>query len=116
MHYLDKIFLPREKKYRRNFEIDDCLYVGLETLTTVYDTSVAGLINACIARLIETENLRLYENKRNALPVMHTVLVRESNVIGLDNLRKKYGISIYQLINISIRNVLDEYSDLISNC
>ena len=104
----NKAFRKREKKIRRNYEIEDSLYTRLEELSKVYDASVTDLINECLAHLIETENIVLYQKDDNELLVTHTLLVRESNLSGLESLKSKYGVSIYKLVNIAIRNVLSE--------
>ena len=104
----DIAFRKREPKIRRNYEIEDSLYSKLEALSKVYDASVAELINACLANLIETENIILYKKDDNEILVTHTLLVRESNLSGLEKLKTKYGVSIYKLVNIAIRNVLND--------
>ena len=55
MGYFDEKFHKREKKYRRNYEIDDSLYVRLEQLSTVYDATITDLVNASLEHLIESE-------------------------------------------------------------
>ena len=109
VNYLDSQFHKRENKYRRNYEIDDSLYGKLEYLSTVYEATVADLVNASIEHLIETENINLYKKSEDSISVVHTFLIRESNLTGLENLKEKYGVSIYKLVNIAIKNVLDEY-------
>ena len=102
----DNVFRKRENKIRRNYEIEDNLYSKLEELSKVYDASVTELINECLSNLIETENIVLYQKDDNELPVTHTLLVRESNLLGLERLKTKYGVSISKLVNIAIRNAL----------
>ena len=104
----DNVFRKRENKIRRNYEIDDVLYSKLEELAKIYDASVTELINECLSNLIETENIVLYGKSGNELLVTHTLLIRESNLVGLEKLKDKYGVSIYKLVNIAIRNVLNE--------
>lgn len=57
MGYFDEKFHKREKKYRRNYEIDDSLYVRLEQLSTVYDATITDLVNASLEHLIESEKI-----------------------------------------------------------
>lgn len=109
MGYFDEKFYKRAKKHRRNYEIDDDLYTRLESYTRIYEAKMTDLVNASIEHLIETENIVLYQKSDDQLPVTHTFLVRESNVAGLERLKAKYGVSIYKLVNIAIKNVLDEY-------
>ena len=109
MGYFDQKSHKREKKYRRNYEIDDSLYVRLEQLSTIYDATVTDLVNASLEHLIESEQISLYKKAANDFSVTHTLLIRESNLAGLEDLKAKYGVSIYKLVNIAIKNVLDEY-------
>jgi len=108
MSFIDERFQKREKKYRRNYGIEDTLYTELEHLSKVYDASIPDLINASIEYLIETENVAVYEKDEHEIMPVHTVWMRESNVTGLENLKARYGVSIYKLVNIAIRNVLNE--------
>ena len=105
----DNVFRKRENKLRRNYEIEDSLYSKLEEQAKIYDASVTQLINECLANLIETENIVLYQRNEHELLVTHTLLVRESNLSGLEKLKAKYGVSIGKLVNIAIRNVLNDY-------
>jgi len=104
----DQAFKKRENKIRRNYEIDDSLYSKLEELSKVYDASVTDLINECLTNLIQTENIQLYEKDGNELSVTHTLLIKESNLSGIERLKEKYGVSIFKLVNIAIRNILNE--------
>jgi len=106
MSALDILFFKREKKYRRNYEIDDKLYSELEPLSRVYEASVNDLINASIYLLIKSEDVTIYKKSRNEISVTHTLLIRESNIAGLEHLKERYGISIYRLVNIAIKNML----------
>lgn len=108
MNYFDEKFNKREEKIRRNYEIEDQLYSRLEQLTKVYEASVTDLINACLERLVETESINLYGREESEILVTHTLLIRESNITGLEKLKEKYGVSIYKLVNIAIKNVLNE--------
>ena len=110
MDYFDNKFYKREKRIRRNYEIDDSLYTRLEEYSTIYEASVADLINACIENLINNDNgdITVYEKDEREISVLHTILIRESNIKGLDTLKDKYGLSIYKLVNIAIKSTLEE--------
>lgn len=74
----------------------------------VYHTSTNQLINGCIEELIKTKNIKIYEKKKGEIPVQHSLLIRESLFNELEEMRKKYNLSIYKLVNIAIKNALDE--------
>jgi len=106
MKYIDRYFSRREAKSRRNYEIEDLIYTELEGLTKIYDASTGDLINAAIRFLIETEDIANYVKDPGEITVTHTIMVKQSNLIGLEELKAKYDISIYKLVNIAIRNFL----------
>ena len=50
----------------------------------------------------------MYKKPDNEISVPHSLLIREELYKKLEELREKYGISIYRLVNIAIKNVVDE--------
>ena len=108
-------FYKKEKMLSRTLEIDDCLYEKLEYLSeNVYDASINKLVNAAIEEIIETENIKFYKPKRNSY-VARSFLIRESFLEELYLLKKKYRISIYLLVNIAIKNAIDEWEETAEN-
>lgn len=108
MGILDRRFDKKESKLKRNYEIDDTLYQRLQEQARLYDATLTDLINVCIQQLIETENITLFEQARHDASSTHSLSIRESNLAGLENLKDRFGVSIYKLVNIAIKNVLDE--------
>ena len=104
-------FYKKEKLVRKTIEIDNNLYEKLKELfDNEISASVNQLINACIEELIKKENIKMYVKPKEEISVKHSLLIRESFVQELDNLKDKYDISIYKLVNMSIYNALEEYS------
>ena len=64
--------------------------------------------------LIKTENINVYKRKNNSY-VSRSVLLRKSVFDGLYELKNKFRIPIYLLVNIAIRNVLIE-EGLLQRC
>ena len=50
----------------------------------------------------------MYKKPDNEISVPHSLLIREEFYKKLEEFREKYGISIYRLVNIAIKNVVDE--------
>ena len=102
-------FWKREPLLKKTIEIEDDLYENIDKLSTeVYHTSTNQLINGCIEELLKTRNVKLYEKETDKMPVQHSLLIRESFFKGLEELREKYNLPIYKLVNIAIKNALDE--------
>ena len=90
------------------FYIDEKLYLELERLSKeVYETSISKLINVAIEELVEKEKIEVYEN-RNRTCVTRSILIRESLLKGLSELKIKYGLSISMLVNIAVKNEIME--------
>lgn len=111
MSVLDR-FWPKDELVQKTIEIESGLYDEIEFLCeNVYDTSVSKIINACIDELIETEDVKLYPKESNELFTKHSIILRKSSLNNLEKLKDKYGISVYKLIHIAIKNVLIQYHE-----
>lgn len=98
----------KEKLVSRTLDIDEDLYYELEYLSkNIYDASISKLVNICIEELIDTEKIELYTRKNNSY-ISRSFLIRDSLLDGLYELKRKYRIPIYLLVNIAIRNSLIE--------
>ena len=45
----------------------------------------------------------------SSLFTKHSIILRKSSLNNLEKLKDKYGISVYKLIHIAIKNVLIQY-------
>lgn len=107
-------FYKKEKLISRTLEIDEELYNKLEFLSSyIYDASISKLVNVAIEDLIITENVQIYKRKNNSY-VSRSFLIRDSLLEGLYELKKKYRIPIYLLVNIAIRNELENEREKIT--
>lgn len=108
MNVLDR-FWKRDKLVQKTIEIESSLYDSLEFLSNnVYDASISKIINACIDELVESENIKLYPKTGSELFTKHSIILRKSSLENLDKLKNKYGISVYKLIHIAIKNIINE--------
>ena len=98
----------REELISRTLDIDEELYYKLEFLSKErYDASISKLVNISVEELVKTEKIQIYKRKNNSY-ISRSFLLRESVLNGLYELKRKYRIPIYLLVNIAIRNVLIE--------
>ncbi len=102
-------FCPREKWVNKNIEIEDSLYTELQTLSeNEIDASINKLIDACVENFKIKDNTVIYYKKpENEISISRSIRLRESMWNKLETLRKEYDISIYKLINMSIKYTLD---------
>lgn len=110
MNVFDR-FYDKEKLIRKTIEIDNDLYDELNKISKMkYNTSTNMLINVCIEELLKTENINMYVKKDKYSTMKHSLLIKKSFIDGLDKLKEKYNISISKLINMAIKNAIDEQS------
>lgn len=107
MSVFDKYLLKKDNLLKRRIEIDNTLYEKLVELTDVYDASVNKLVNIAIIDMIEKENVKVYERPDNEIIEAHNFAIRETSYNKLEELKNKYGLSIYKLTNIAIYNALN---------
>ncbi len=104
-------FNKREEMLSRTFEIDEDLYEKLEYLSkNELDASINKLLDASIQYLVDEGNVELYKSKRGNY-ITRSFSVRASLIERMYELKKKYKISIYMLVNLAIKNSLDEYEN-----
>lgn len=107
MNTFDKYLLKKDNLIRRRIEIDNSLYEQLEKLSKIYDASINKLVNIAIIEMIKTENVKVYEKSENEIVEAHNFGIRETSYNKLEELKVKYGLSIFKLINIAIYNALN---------
>ena len=107
MNTFDKYLLKKDNLIRRRIEIDNTLCEQLEKLAKVYDASINKLVNVAIIEMIKTENVDVYEKSENEIVEAHNFGIRETSYNKLEELKVKYGLSIFKLINIAIYNALN---------
>ncbi len=101
-------FDKKEKAIPRTIEIEEDFYFILEQLSKeTYDASINKLVNAAIETMLKEEKIQNYE-RGDKMRLTRTFLLKESLLHGLYKLKKKYGLPIYLLVNMSIRNALIE--------
>ncbi len=102
-------FYPKEKWINRNIEIEDSLYTELKNISeNELDASINKLIDSCVENFkIENEQIIFYKKPKDEITIARSIRLRESMWKKLDELKKDYDISLYKLINMSIKYTLD---------
>ena len=103
-------FYPREKWINRNVEIEDSLYSELKRISEKeLDASINKLIDACVENFkIEDDRIVYYKKPKDEITIARSIRLRESMWNKLDEYKRDYDISLYKLINMSIKYTLDD--------
>ena len=102
-------FYPKEKWINKNIEIEESLYEKLKILSeNEIDASINKLIDSCVENFkIENNTVIYYKKPENEISISRSIRLRESMWNKLELLKKDFDISIYKLINMSIKYTLD---------
>lgn len=101
INMLDTLQL-KEELCQRTLDIEADSYEKLLDFSDNYfDASVSKIINYCIYDLAEKQTVIMTEMKDLE---KHTVIIRKSALNTLNDMKKKYNIPIYVLLNIAIRD------------
>ncbi len=102
-------FYHKEKWLNKNIEIEESLYEKLKKLSeNEIDASINKLIDACVENFkIENNTIIYYKKPENEISISRSIRLRESMWNKLETIKKEYDISIYKLINMSIKYTLE---------
>ena len=89
------------------FVVKNIRTVSKITFDCIYFTFVKTLFPYENVFVVEKEKIEVYEN-RNRTCVTRSILIRESLLKGLSELKIKYGLSISMLVNIAVKNEIME--------
>lgn len=109
MKWFEK-FNSKEEIVKKSTEIEGTLYDRMKEIASKeLDTSVNKIIDACVEEFNIEKEIIVHQKPKDEINVARSVLMRESMYEKLEDMRKKYGISITKLINIAIKEGLDQY-------
>ena len=91
-------FYLKEKWINRNIEIENL------------DASINKLIDACVENFkVENDTIIYYKKPENEISISRSIRLRESMWNKLEKLKSVYDISLYKLINMSIKYTLENH-------
>lgn len=71
--------------------------------------SINKLIDSCVEHFnIEDDKIIYYKKPKNEITIARSIRIRESMWNKLDEYKKDYDISLYKLINMSIKYTLED--------
>lgn len=103
-------FYKKENWCKKSVEIENNLYERLKSISSYeLDASVNKIIDACVDDLELPDKITLYKKDKNEINILRSIIIRESMYEKLEQLREKYDISIYKLLNIAIKEGIEKY-------
>lgn len=99
----NRLYLKNNRNVSKTINIEDKLYLKiLEISKKVYDAKTSDLINVAVEEYIERNTPSYYGNVNKDTVIYRTIRIRKENVEGLNEFKKRTGISFTRLLNSAI--------------
>lgn len=108
MNSIDSLW-KKERLEQKTVQIEDKLYEQLiEISENKLDASVSKIINACVYDFSNKERITMHEITDLS---KHSVIFRESTLKKLVEMKSKFNIPQYIILNLSIREGIDKINE-----
>lgn len=106
MNNVDKLYKIDNKCITKTINIEISLYEKLQNVISKrYDATVSDVINVIIEDYLENNKPTFY-GKRDGV-IYRSIRMRKKNLEGLKKMSSETGISVTRLINVAIKEFLD---------
>lgn len=107
-----KRFNKKEGLVKKSTEIEGTLYDRMKEIAShELDASVNKIIDSCVEEFSIENEIIVHQKPKDEISVARSIIIRESMYEKLEDMRRKYGISITKLINIAIKEGIDKYDE-----
>lgn len=111
MSAIDRLYKKDNSTVQKSINLEDKLYTELKQLVeNEYDATISDVINVCIEDLISNGNIKYYAKPEGEITIYRSIMIRKENVKALNNITKETGISLTRLVNIAMKEFLDNYN------
>ena len=112
MSAINRLYSINNKTIKKTVNIDDSLYKRLMKFTKKnFDSSFSEIVNVCIEDYIEKNKPSFYEKPELETVTYRSIMIRKDNLINLQKMYKRTGISVTRLLNCAIKEFLDKYDN-----
>lgn len=110
MNAISKLYKKENYTIQKSINIEDGLYTRLkEIIDKEFDATISEIVNACVEDLITNGDVKYYAKPEGEIVIYRSIMIRKDNVEGLNRINRETGISVTRLINIAIRNFLENF-------
>lgn len=111
MSAIDRLYKKDNSTIQKSINLEDKLYTELKQLVeNEYDATISDVINVCIEDLISSGNIKYYAKPEGEITIYRSIMIRKENVKALNKITKETGISLTRLVNIAMKEFLDNYN------
>ena len=110
MSAINRLYKKDNYTVQKSMNLEDKLYTRLKEITNnEYDATISDVINACVEDLISSGNIKYYAKPDGEITIYRSIMLRKDNVEALNKINRETGISVTRLINMAIKQFIDEY-------
>lgn len=110
MKAIERLYEKDNYTIQRSISLEDTLYTRLKKFVEKkYDASISDIINICIEHYINKNEIKYIPKDKDEITIYRSVMIRKKNLDVLTKINNKTGISTTRLINMAIKQFLDEY-------
>ncbi len=114
MNFFEKLYSIDNPLIQRSINIEDNLYSHLKQLIgTKYDSTISDLVNVYLELYVEKNNPQYYKKPQNETVTYRSIMIRKNNILRIEEMREKTGISFSRLVNTAIKEALVESENII---
>ncbi len=111
MSAIDRLYKKNNSTVQKSINLEDKLYTNLKQIVeNEYDATISDVINVCIEDLISNGNIKYYAKPEGEITIYRSIMIRKDNVEALNKITKETGISLTRLVNIAMKEFLDNYN------
>ena len=110
MSPIDRLYSITNKKIKKTINIDNCLYIRLMKFTVSnFDATFSEMVNICIEEYVAKNKPYFYEKPEFETITYRSIMIRKENLISLQKLHQKTGITVTRLLNCAFKYFLEKY-------
>lgn len=110
MSAIDRLYKKDNYTIQKSINLEDTLYTELKKIVDKeFDATISDVVNACVEDLISKDNIKYYAKPEEEITIYRSVMLRRKNVEALNKINRETGISVTRLINMAIKEFLDNY-------
>ena len=111
MSAIDRLYKKNNSTVQKSINLEDKLYTDLKQIAEKeYDATISDVINVCIEDLVSNGNVKYYAKPEGEITIYRSIMIRKENVKALNEITKETGISLTRLVNIAMKEFLDNYN------
>ena len=110
MSTINRLYKKDNYTIQKSINLEDKLYADFKQMVEKeYDATLSDVINVSIEDLISNGNIKYYAKPDGEITIYRSVMIRKENIEALNKITKETGISFTRLVNIAMKEFLQNY-------